>query len=126
MSSKYTALIVYSSITGNTEKIANAFAETFREYNIEPTLMKLEGNYLGEQMDPPDTGAYDFLCLGAPVIAAQRSGSDGERTSKGASGVFGGCQKRRRADFARTRRSGRTSSHGRTRWTWRSRRPRRT
>ena len=66
---KYKALIIYSSITGNTEKIAEAFAETFREYNIEPTLMKLEGNYLGEQMDPPDTGAYDFLCLGAPVIA---------------------------------------------------------
>lgn len=69
MSSKYKALIVYSSITGNTEKIAEAFAETFREYNITPTLMKLEGNYLGEQMDPPDTGSYDFLCLGAPVIA---------------------------------------------------------
>lgn len=69
MSSKYKALIVYSSITGNTEKIAEAFAETFREYNITPTLMKLEGNYLGEQMDPPDIGAYDFLCLGAPVIA---------------------------------------------------------
>ena len=69
MSSKYKALIIYSSITGNTEKIANAFAETFREYNIEPTLKKLEGNYLGEQMDPPDTGAYDFLVLGAPVIA---------------------------------------------------------
>lgn len=69
MSSKYKALIVYSSITGNTEKIAEAFAETFREYNIAPTLMKLEGNYLGEQMDPPNIGAYDFLCLGAPVIA---------------------------------------------------------
>lgn len=69
MHSKYKALIVYSSITGNTEKIAEAFAETFREYNIAPTLMKLEGNYLGEQMDPPDIGAYDFLCLGSPVIA---------------------------------------------------------
>lgn len=60
MSSIYKALIVYSSITGNTEKIAEAFAETFREYNITPTLMKLEGNYLGEQMDPPDTGSYFF------------------------------------------------------------------
>ena len=69
MCSKYKALIIYSSITGNTEKIAEAFAETFREYNIAPTLLKLEGNYLGEQVDPPDLGAYDFLCLGAPVIA---------------------------------------------------------
>lgn len=67
--SKYRALIIYSSITGNTEKIARAFAETFRAYNIEPTLTKLEGNYLGEQIDPPDFSAYDFLCLGAPVIA---------------------------------------------------------
>lgn len=67
--SKYKALIIYSSITGNTEKIAEAFAETFREYNIAPTLLKLEGNYLGDQVDPPDLGAYDFLCLGAPVIA---------------------------------------------------------
>lgn len=67
--SKYKALIVYSSITGNTQKIAEAFAETFREYNIEPTLQKLEGNYLGEQVEPPNFGDYDFLCLGAPVIA---------------------------------------------------------
>lgn len=67
--SQYKALILYSSITGNTEKIAKAFAETFRAYNITPTLMKLEGNYLGDQMDPPNTADYDFLCLGTPVIA---------------------------------------------------------
>lgn len=34
--SHYKALILYSSITGNTEKIAKAFAETFRAYNITP------------------------------------------------------------------------------------------
>lgn len=69
MGTKYKALIIYSSITGNTEKIANAFAETFREYNIAPILQKLEGNYKGEKIDPPNQGEYDFLCLGTPVIA---------------------------------------------------------
>mgnify|MGYP002868772345 CR=1 FL=1 len=55
MSSKYKALIIYSSITGNTEKIANAFAETFREYNIEPTLKKLEGKgYVQRERNPKD------------------------------------------------------------------------
>ena len=66
---QYKALIVYSSITGNTEKIAKAFAETFCQYNIEPQMVKLEGCYLGEQIDV-DTNDYDFLCIGTPVIAS--------------------------------------------------------
>lgn len=66
----YKALIVYSSITGNTEQVAMTFAETFREYNIQPTLVKLEGNYRGEKIPEPERGDYDFLLFGAPVIAS--------------------------------------------------------
>ena len=68
--SKYKAMIVYSSITGNTEKIANAFADTFREYNIEPTLRKLEGNYVGEKILDYSHNDYDFFVIGTPVIAS--------------------------------------------------------
>lgn len=66
----YKALIVYSSITGNTEQVAITFAETFREYNIQPTLVKLEGNYKGEQIPEPIREDYDFLLFGSPVIAS--------------------------------------------------------
>lgn len=66
----YKALIVYSSITGNTEQVAMAFAETFREYNIQPTLMKLEGNYQGVKIPEPERDSYDFLMFGSPVIAS--------------------------------------------------------
>lgn len=66
----YKALIVYSSITGNTEQVAMAFAETFREYNIAPTLVKLEGNYKGELIPEPERNDYDFLLFGSPVIAS--------------------------------------------------------
>ncbi|MBE6991319.1 MAG: flavodoxin family protein [Ruminococcaceae bacterium] len=68
--SKYKAAVLYSSITGNTEKIAKAFAEVFQEYNIEPTLIKLEGNYLGEQLEGFSERDYDFFCIGTPVIAS--------------------------------------------------------
>ena len=67
---QYKALIVYSSITGNTEQVAQAFAETFRAYNIAPTLVKLEGNYQGEKIPEPERNDYDFLCFGTPVIAS--------------------------------------------------------
>lgn len=66
----YKALIVYSSITGNTEQIAMAFAETFLAYNIQPTPVKLEGNYKGEKIQEPDRNDYDFLMFGSPVIAS--------------------------------------------------------
>lgn len=68
--SKYKAAVLYSSITGNTEKIAKAFAEVFQEYNIEPTLIKLEGNYLGQQIEDFNQHDYDFFCVGTPVIAS--------------------------------------------------------
>lgn len=66
----YKALIIYASITGNTEQIAQAFADTFSEYNITPRLVKLEGNYLGEQIMDVNVGEYDFVCIGTPVIAS--------------------------------------------------------
>lgn len=66
----YKALIIYSSITGNTEQVAMAFAETFREYNIAPTVVKLEGNYKGEKIPEPERNDYDFLMFGSPVIAS--------------------------------------------------------
>jgi flavodoxin len=45
------ALILYASMSGNTEKIAKAFQESFESYNWEVTLFKLAANadWLGMQ-----------------------------------------------------------------------------
>jgi multimeric flavodoxin WrbA len=55
-----TALIVYWSKTGNTEKVANAIKRGFEEAAVEVTFKKLEE---AENLDYFD---YDLVCIGCP------------------------------------------------------------
>lgn len=65
------ALIIYTSITRNTETIAQTFGGVFETYGIETTYAKVLPKYR-KNMDiteyyPED---YDILCIGCPIIAA--------------------------------------------------------
>ena len=42
------ALILYASMSGNTEKIAHAFEEVFRLYGFQVDLYKAEGKAVGK------------------------------------------------------------------------------
>jgi flavodoxin len=55
-----TALIVYWSKTGNTEKVANAIKQGFEEAEVQVTIKKQEE---AENVDYFD---YDLVCVGAP------------------------------------------------------------
>ena len=64
------ALIIYSSITGNTEKVANWFRETFEHYCMEVTMVKIKNRmdwsqYAGKTYFED----FDVVCIGSPIIA---------------------------------------------------------
>jgi len=54
------AIILYCSITGNTEKVAKAIDMGLKEGGMETTLIKFED---AEEIDYLD---YDLVCVGAP------------------------------------------------------------
>lgn len=64
------ALIIYSSITGNTAKVAGWFQETFEHYNMAVTSIRVRNKmdwdaYEGQTYFED----YDVVCLGSPIIA---------------------------------------------------------
>jgi hypothetical protein len=64
------ALIIYSSITGNTAKVAGWFRETFEHYNMEVTSVHVKNKmnwdeYAGRLYFED----YDVVCMGSPIIA---------------------------------------------------------
>lgn len=63
------AIIMYSSITGNTEKVAHVFADVLKAHNFNTALEKVhpQRDYVKEPIYFDDC---DLLCLGAPIIAA--------------------------------------------------------
>lgn len=63
------AIVMYSSITGNTEKVARVFADTLSSYNFSVALEKIHParDY---KKEPVYFDGCDLLCIGAPVIAA--------------------------------------------------------
>lgn len=63
------AIVMYSSITGNTEKVAQKFAEVLKAYNFNVALEKVypQRDYIKNPIYFDDC---DLLCLGAPIIAA--------------------------------------------------------
>lgn len=67
---KRRALILYATMTKNTEKIAQAFAESFSYYNWEVTLFRLKASAdwagMQEKLYFDD---YDVVCLGSPIVA---------------------------------------------------------
>lgn len=63
---KKKALIMYATITKNTEKIAKAFAESFEHYGWQADLVRISnksGGMMGSYSD------YDVVCLGSPIVA---------------------------------------------------------
>lgn len=66
---KRRALIMYATMTKNTEKVANWFKETFERYNWDVTYIRIKNN-----MDwSPWAGQtyfddYDVVCLGSPIV----------------------------------------------------------
>jgi flavodoxin len=55
-----TALIIYWSKTGNTEKVANAIKEGLEEADVEVTIKK------PEEAEALDYFNYDLVCVGCP------------------------------------------------------------
>ena len=66
---KYRALILYGSVTGNTELVAKTFGEVFERYNIQADLERIYPSRNWEK-DPVYFEDYDIICFGAPIIAA--------------------------------------------------------
>lgn len=62
---KKRALIMYATITKNTEKIAKSFEESFRFYGWEVDMVRLTN----KGHAPHDYSDYDVVCLGSPIIA---------------------------------------------------------
>ena len=61
------SLILYSSWTGNTEKVALSFKKAFEKNGWECDMVKIDKN---TDVNRPgfDYEDYDFLCVGSPVI----------------------------------------------------------
>ena len=59
------SLIMYQSLTGNTEKVAMRFKEVFEKKGWQYDVLKIDKNTDVEQ--PVDFGPYDFLCVGSGV-----------------------------------------------------------
>ena len=66
----YKAMIMYSSLTGNTEKVAMTFKEAILQYEgWECDTYKIDKK-TDFTKDPLYLDDYDFIALGSPVIAA--------------------------------------------------------
>ena len=58
-------LIIYSSYTGNTEKVALRIKSTFEREGWECDIFKI-GKKAEDILNPPfDINLYDFVCVGA-------------------------------------------------------------
>lgn len=69
---KRKALILYATMTKNTEKIAQWFRDTFEYYNWEVTMFRMtlkEKDWAGMQ-EKLYFDDYDVICLGSPIVAA--------------------------------------------------------
>jgi len=60
------SLIIYASLTGNTEKLALRFKKIFEKNNWECDIFRVTRDTQYSQL--PQFFNYDFLCLGSPVI----------------------------------------------------------
>lgn len=70
MQKKRRALILYATMTKNTEQIALWFQETFATYNWDVTMYRLKnGMNLAEMQPHVYFDDYDVICLGSPIVA---------------------------------------------------------
>ncbi len=66
---KNKCLVIYSSMSGNTEKVALRINKTFEKNGWKCDVFKI-GKDLDVKNPPFDYGDYDFLCAGSPTIFA--------------------------------------------------------
>lgn len=64
------ALIIYTSITGNTCQVASAMGETFQKYGISVDYAPILPKYKGGEIPTYYPEDYDIVCIGCPIIAA--------------------------------------------------------
>lgn len=63
------ALILYATMTKNTEKVAAWFKETFEAYNWEVTFLRIKTNLNWPELQPKlYFDDYDVICLGSPIV----------------------------------------------------------
>lgn len=65
---KRRALILYGSLSGNTETVGNAFADVCREYGFETDMVKITPSRDWNEK-PVVVEDYDLVVLGSPIIA---------------------------------------------------------
>lgn len=65
---KRKALMIYGSITGNTEMVAKEFGKVCEAYGFDPELVKIDPRRDWNK-NPVFIEDYDLVCLGAPIIA---------------------------------------------------------
>ena len=64
------ALILYATMTKNTEKIAAWFKETFEAYQWDVKMIRLKNNMDLDAVQPDVYfDDYDVVCLGSPIVA---------------------------------------------------------
>lgn len=68
MAIKKRGLILYASVTGNTEKVAKAFGKAFENVGWDYDLVKIDKK-TNFKKDPVYFDDYDFVCLGSPIMA---------------------------------------------------------
>ena len=70
MAKQRRALILYATMTKNTEKIATWFKETFEYYKWEVTFIRLKNKMKLSEIQPlVYFDDYDVVCLGSPIVA---------------------------------------------------------
>jgi flavorubredoxin len=62
------ALIIYQTMTGNTEKVALRFKKVFEKKGWKCDVFKIDKNIDVDKL-PFDFNAYDFLCAGSGIYA---------------------------------------------------------
>jgi hypothetical protein len=62
-------LIMYSSHTGNTEKVAQRFKETFEKNGWECDMFRVRKKAEDILRPPVNLNEYDFLCVGSGIIS---------------------------------------------------------
>jgi hypothetical protein len=62
-------LVTYSSYTGNTEKVASRFKETFEKHGWQCDIFKVRKNANDILRPPFDVRTYDFVCAGSGLRA---------------------------------------------------------
>ena len=77
---KKKALILYASITGNTEKIAKAFQRSFEHYGFTVDMCKVTNK---TEHVPKNYQDYDVVCLGSLIIAGSPTAAVIKRFSLG-------------------------------------------